>query len=77
MKSFFRYPARIAWTAAIIVLCQAALHVWFSPYDPQLGEGNIDRLNAAINLWVSVFVAIVLVSLGFYLRSRRKEDHAA
>ena len=72
-----RQPAHIAWLAAVIVIFQAVIRLGLLPYDPSLSEGNVERVEAAFWLWGSVGVAIVLVSLGSYLRSGRKEHNAA
>ena len=77
IRAFLRQPAHIAWFAAAIVLFQAFIRLGLSPYDPSLGEGNVERVEAATWLWGSVGVSTVLVSLGLYLRTRRKEHHAA
>ena len=76
-RALVRQPAYLAWLAAVVVLLQAFIRLGLSPYDPRLGEGNVERVEAATWMWGSIAVAVVLASLGWYLRSRRKGHHAA
>jgi uncharacterized membrane protein YvbJ len=72
IKAFLRQPAHIAWLAAGIVLVQGFVRLTLTPHDASLGDGYVERVQAAIWLWGSTGIATVLVCLGLYLRSRRK-----
>jgi hypothetical protein len=69
-----RQPAHIAWLAAALIFVQASVQFGFSPYDPSLGDGNIERVEATIWFWKSFVVSIVLISLGRYLRSNGTDE---
>jgi hypothetical protein len=77
LRSSLRKPAFLAWIAALVVVAQAVIRISASPYDPALGEGNVEGVEAARWLWGSIGVAIVLVALGFDLRNRDAERKAA
>lgn len=77
LKSLLRQPAYLAWLAAGLVFLHAFFRLVATPYDPGLGEGDVDRLDAAFYLYKSVGVATVLVALGLYLGSRQKGQHVA
>jgi hypothetical protein len=77
LKIWLRQPAYLAWLVAVIVLGQAMIRLSVTPYDPSLGEGDVEHLDAVFYLWKSAGVATVLAVLGFCLQSRRKVEHVA
>ena len=75
IRAFFRRPAYIAWLAAAVVMAQAAIRLGMSS-DSNLGEGDFERVGDITYLCASAGISTILVSLGLYLRSRRKEREA-
>jgi len=46
-----------------------------TPHDPNLGEGDHKRVEAAFYLWLSLGIGFVLFAYGFYLRRRQIHEN--
>ena len=53
-------------------MAQAVIHLGRTPYDPSLGEGNYERVEAAFYLWFSLGTGIVLLAYAHYLAKRER-----
>ena len=74
-KSLLRRPSGLVWLFAFIIVLQGIIRLASTPYDPSLGEGDYKRVEAASYLWSSLGVGTILFAIGFYLRSREKDEN--
>lgn len=72
-KTWLWQPSTLAWLSAAIVIVQGSFRLFVTPYHPNLGDGDVERLDAAIYFWKSVGVATLLGALGLYFWSNRMD----
>ena len=77
IKHFLREPARVVWFIAAVIVAQGLVRFAAASHEPIDGEVNPDRVDGMVYLFASAGVASVLIGVGMYLRSRRKDGDAA
>ena len=74
-KSLLCIPGGWVCLVAGVVILQGLIRLDFTPYDPNLGEGDYKSVEAAFYFWLSLGIGLVLFGYGFYLLKKGTDAH--
>jgi hypothetical protein len=72
----WRAPGVWVCVLAILVALHGMIHLTLTPYDPGLGEGDYNRVEAAFYFQLSVGVGAILFAYGCCLLWKHKRERA-